>query len=305
MARICISIRLAAVEWRLFVGPVDSQTPERSSQSWKWWTRPIDRRSIHPFKLAPQARWKRCARAGRSRARTDSFPEADRKTPPKNLSRASSGTQFSIFPISNYRSAIPQKASLRIGAYSFWEIDELTAANGQLNFLDSNFEWTPLGVAVDGAGNVYFSNYGDGAVEQWAAASGMANNLRSPGKYQPYGVAVDRTGDVFMADTENNAIEEMPRAFIDPTAKMEPMAAGTDVLPMALPATQSLAGPFAPVSDQAWLTVTGVTNGVVSFAFTANPNVSRTAHITMLGATSLLRKAAPSPLLSGATPFQN
>ena len=42
------------------------------------------------FKLAPRARWKRCARApGAASARTDSFPRSrDRKTPPKNLSRA-------------------------------------------------------------------------------------------------------------------------------------------------------------------------------------------------------------------------
>src|SRR5208337_4417372 len=41
-------------------------------------------------------------------------------------------------------------------------------------------------------------------------------------------------------------------------------------------------GPFAPVSDSPWLTISGVTNGVVSFAFAA-ATTNRTAHITLLG----------------------
>ena len=82
----------------------------------------------------------------------------------------------------------------------------------------------------------------------------------------------------------NNAIKELPRAFVDPTAKWEGPAAGSDVLPVVLPATANLLAPFAPTSDQPWLTITGVTNGVVSFAFDANTTgTNRTAHITLLG----------------------
>ena len=46
----------------------------------------------------------------------------------------------------------------------------------------------------------------------------------------------------------------------------------------------NLSGPFAPASDQPWLTITGVTNGVVSFSFTdIAPATSRVAHINVLG----------------------
>jgi hypothetical protein len=46
----------------------------------------------------------------------------------------------------------------------------------------------------------------------------------------------------------------------------------------------NLRAPFAPTSDQAWLTITGITNGVVGFAFTANTgSTPRTGHITLLG----------------------
>ena len=43
-----------------------------------------------------------------------------------------------------------------------------------------------------------------------------------------------------------------------------------------LPATENLLGPFAPTSDQSWLTISGITNGVVSFSFTANAGLART-----------------------------
>jgi hypothetical protein len=61
----------------------------------------------------------------------------------------------------------------------------------------------------------------------------------------------------------------------------EGSAAGTDtltaqVLPAATPITAS--------SDQSWLTITGISNGVITFAFTANPSAnSRTSHISVLG----------------------
>ena len=61
-----------------------------------------------------------------------------------------------------------------------------------------------------------------------------------------------------------------------------------------LPATANLLGPFAPGSDQSWLTITGATNGVVNFAFTANIGVSRTGNITVLGQTVPVTQGAPT-----------
>ena len=80
---------------------------------------------------------------------------------------------------------------------------------------------------------------------------------------------------------------------MDPTVRLEGSAAGNDVLPGVLPATVNLRAPFAPTSDQPWLTITGVTNGVVSFAFVTNTNrASRTANITTLGQAIPITQAA-------------
>jgi hypothetical protein len=61
------------------------------------------------------------------------------------------------------------------------------------------------------------------------------------------------------------------------------LAAGNDTLPPVLPITENLLPPFAPTSDQPWLTITGITNGVVYFSFTAYGGPGRIAHITLLG----------------------
>ena len=51
-----------------------------------------------------------------------------------------------------------------------------------------------------------------------------------------------------------------------------------------IPIITNLTGAFAPVSDQPWLTVGAVANGIVNFSFAANGSGSpRTAHITVLG----------------------
>src|SRR5262249_28091042 len=88
-------------------------------------------------------------------------------------------------------------------------------------------------------------------------------------------------GNVYFVNGQ--AIQELPHALVDPTPRTEPALAGTDTLPVALPASINLTGPFLPKSDHPWLTITGVTNGVVRFAFTANSSLSRTAHISLLG----------------------
>ena len=64
-----------------------------------------------------------------------------------------------------------------------------------------------------------------------------------------------------------------------------------------------LAGPFAPTSNQVWLTITGVTNGVVSFTFTTNAtHVTRTAHLTVLGQSIAMTQAgAEAPTLTSPT----
>jgi sugar lactone lactonase YvrE len=141
----------------------------------------------------------------------------------------------------------------------------------------------PEGVAVDGAGNVYIADSDNATVKEWNAATSTVAALASSGSSYPSGVAVDGTGNVYFAQAGDNAIKELPYAFVDTTPKLEGPAAGNDTLPMVLPETENLVGPFAPTTDQSWLTITGVANGIVSFSFTANTGPNRTANITLLG----------------------
>ena len=158
-----------------------------------------------------------------------------------------------------------------------------TAANSSVTTLVTlGMALSPCdGVAVDGGGNVYIANGGNNAIQEWTAASGSFTTLVS-GLNAPSGVAVDGAGNIYFADSGNNAIKELPRAFVDPTARTETSAAGSDVLPVVVPATANLLAPFIPTSDQSWLAITGITNGVVSFSFTATAT-NRTGHILLLG----------------------
>ena len=138
-------------------------------------------------------------------------------------------------------------------------------------------------------------------------AANPVTPLVSSGLQHPSGVAVDGAGNVYIADTMNNAIKELPYALIDPTGKLEGLAAGNDNLPAVLPSTANLLTPFAPTSDQSWLTITGITNGVVSFGFTANTGSARTAHINLLGQTISITQGliGTPPNLTGVQMLEN
>ncbi len=191
-------------------------------------------------------------------------------------------------------------ADSRINALQEW-LAASNTVNAVTTLVSSGLSY-PHGVAVDGKGNVYVADFGNSTIKEWVAASNTVITLASSGLANPYGVAVDGLGDVYIADTGNNTIKELPRAFVNPTAKTEPASGGSDTLPPVLPATANLTGPFAPVSDSSWLTITGVTNGVVSFAFTNNNFISRTAHIIVLNQTNTVTQlASPSFSLLGTT----
>jgi DNA-binding beta-propeller fold protein YncE len=150
------------------------------------------------------------------------------------------------------------------------------------------------GVAVDGAGNVYVADYTGSSVSKWTAAKNTVTTLAAPGLTQPAGVAVDGSGNLYIADSANNEIDELPYVFVAPTFKLESLAAGNDALPVVVPASASLLAPFTPTSDQSWLAITGITNGVVSFAFSASAS-NRTGHLSVLGQTI--------PVVQGAASF--
>jgi hypothetical protein len=143
----------------------------------------------------------------------------------------------------------------------------------------------PREVAVDGSGNVYIANFG-GDINVWNASTQQVTTLATLGplgRIAPWGVAVDGADNVYIADYGNSAIEEIPCAFVGPASLTEPASAGADSLLPVLPSTTSLTGIFAPTSDQSWLTIGPIANGVIDFSFTANTSISRVAHITLLG----------------------
>ena len=156
-----------------------------------------------------------------------------------------------------------------------------------------NYPWS---VAVDGSGNVYIADRNNFLIKEWSAATGNLTTLVSMGLYSAAGVAVDGSGNVYIADTYNSDFKESPRAFVNTTTKSETNAAGTDQLIAVVPSTTNLTGLFAPTSDQSWLTIGSVANGVVNFNFNVNlTGAARTAHIKLLGQTINVTQAAGTP----------
>ena len=191
---------------------------------------------------------------------------------------------------------------------------------GQIVTLYSNPGSQPMGVAVDAMGNVYWVEVGTQSVREWSPVNNSVQTLFAPGFSAPYGVAVDTRGNVYVGDYNNSItfewiaasntviqidgstlgvavdgngnifiadpydwqVYEQARAFVDSSPRFEGLAGGQDAWQPVLPTNEDLLPPFAPVSDALWLTITGVSNGVVAFTF---PTVTfaQYAHITVLG----------------------
>ncbi len=84
----------------------------------------------------------------------------------------------------------------------------------------------PWGVTVDGAGNLFIADYGNGRIIELPPGGGAATAndpiVNGGGLHFPTGVAVDGAGDLFIADTANSRIVEVPAGggaatAIDPT----------------------------------------------------------------------------------------
>ena len=180
-------------------------------------------------------------------------------------------------------------------------IKEWNATTQTVSTLVSSGLDHPFGVAVDEAGNVYIADFDNSAIKEWNAATQTASTLVSSGLDRPNGVAVDRAGNVYF--TNSNVIEEQPRAFVPGGPVFEGAAAGSDQLLLpVLPTTEVLTGVFAPSNDQPWLAIGNVSGGVISFSFTQNIGVARTAHITVLGQQIAVTQWPPLPLL-GPLPY--
>jgi sugar lactone lactonase YvrE len=161
-------------------------------------------------------------------------------------------------------------------------IKEWIAATQQVATLVSGLSG-PSGVAVDAQGDVYFADSGSGTIREWSPLSQQVTVLVSSGLSSPAGIALDGQGDVYVADSGNNVVREVTPSYVALSAASlnEGSQAGTDsvtahVLPVSIPLTAT--------SDQSWLTITGISGGVIGVAFQSNgTSASRTAHITILG----------------------
>ena len=202
--------------------------------------------------------------------------------------------------------AIDVSGNVYIADCNDQEIKEWSASTQQVTTVVPGL-FFPRGVAVDGSGNVYIADTAHNAVKEWSASTQQVITLASSGLYSPGGVAVDGSGNVYIADgTNNGTIDEIPFAFVGPATLTEPASAGTDSLLPVLPSTASLAGVFAPASDQDWLTIGNIVGGVVSFSFSANTSTSRVAHITVLGQQIAVTQdgSAPQTITFWAIPNQ-
>jgi NHL repeat len=86
---------------------------------------------------------------------------------------------------------------------------QVTFAPGTQSTLGSGFSF-PIGVAVDGSGNVFVADSNNGAVKEILVAGGYTTvNTLGGGFDHPYGVAVDGSGNVFVADTNHSAVKEV------------------------------------------------------------------------------------------------
>jgi len=82
-------------------------------------------------------------------------------------------------------------------------VSTLAVSTGNFNF--------PIGVAVDGSGNIFVADYNNNAVKEILAAGGYTtvNTLANGSFSGPAGVAVDGSGNVFVADSSHNAVKEI------------------------------------------------------------------------------------------------
>jgi sugar lactone lactonase YvrE len=186
-------------------------------------------------------------------------------------------------------------------------IRKWNSASGALTPLVSSGLNIPYGVAIDGSGNVYIADSFNHAVRKWVAANNTVRTFSGWADTIYPGVAVDSAGNMYASDQINSLINEQPYVFVDPTSKFEGANSGTDVLSTVLPATANMNPPFAPTSDQPWLTIGNINNGVVSFSFTANTGASRTAHITLFGVSITVTQDGiiTVPFLTGARMLAN
>jgi len=119
----------------------------------------------------------------------------------------------------------------------------------------------PIGVATDGAGNIYVADRGNstlrkitpaGVVTTLAGTAGVFGSIDATGATAsfngPFGVATDGAGNVYVADTNNNTVRKItPAGVVTTLAGTAGVRGSTD----ATGAAASFNGPFGVATDSA------------------------------------------------------
>src|ERR1043165_2039935 len=182
------------------------------------------------------------------------------------------------------------------------KIFKWNAATQTLTTLASGLN-SPRGVAVDGSGNVYFADTNNNAVKKWTASTQAVTTLVGSGLNLPRGMALDAIGNVFFCEQAGNVVKGLPVAYVDTTGQTDSGNAGLGATSAVLPPTENLLPPFAPTSDQPWLTLGTISNGVIHYSRAANTgNSIRTANITVLGRAIPISQFGPPPVMINVPP---
>ena len=141
-----------------------------------------------------------------------------------------------------------------------------------------------------------------------SAATGGLTSLNF--NISPRALALDGADNLYAVAPNDSEIAALPYAFVNQTSPAElPAAAGigsvgTSSVPVVLPKTANLAGPFLPAFSEDWLDniIIMPDSGIVNFNVAQNTGASdRSATLSVLGAPITITQASPS---SGPPPSQ-
>jgi len=185
----------------------------------------------------------------------------------------------------------------------------VTPAPGTILVPDTAYNGNPgggpiSGLSVDNGGYIYFADLTGtrlGRVDPFGTTGGGALYINQPVELANllngvFYTAVDSARNVYISEGPKQWVREMPNAYISTgRAGFTESADGGAGSIQVLPASQSLTGVFAPVSDSPWLTVVSAANGVVQFSYSTNYGPPRIGTLTILGVPVFIKQQSPAP----------
>jgi len=149
----------------------------------------------------------------------------------------------------------------------------------------------PVGIAVDGLGNVYFTDNttGNNSIRMWNSVSGTTTV--ESGFPTLKGLAVDATGNsIYVADSADGYLDFTWTPYVGPSTLSEPYAGATDTIQVLPPSV-----PVGVSSDQTWVVPSSNGFGPVTLTVAPNSGPARTANISIFDLTIGLSQVAPPP----------